>query len=182
MCFVSGNPHKIAECAEILQTVNVEVVPYKYSIEELQTTDEEKLVRDKVLKAFDRLKRPLFVEHTGLHLSALNGFPAGLTQVFWNTLEAERVASLFGRDDSDHAATARTTIGYCDGRVVRFFAAKIDGRIVGVPRGDSTFQWDCVFQPAGYDETFAEMGAKKHLISMRRKALEKFAGFLAAGG
>ena len=47
------------------------------------------------------------------------------------------------------------------------------------PRVDHGFQWDCVFQPDGYTETFAEMGtAKKNEISMRRKALDKFAAFL----
>jgi XTP/dITP diphosphohydrolase len=37
---------------------------------------------------------------------------------------------------------------------------------------------DCVFQPAGYSETFAEMGDKKNSISMRRGALEKLAAHL----
>ena len=39
----------------------------------------------------------MFVEHTGLFIEALNGFPGGLTQLFWDTVGAERVAALFDR-------------------------------------------------------------------------------------
>jgi XTP/dITP diphosphohydrolase len=44
--------------------------------------------------------------------------------------------------------------------------------------GSKDFQWDCVFVPNGYSETFAQMGDRKNEISMRRKALDAFAAFL----
>ncbi|MFB9241332.1 non-canonical purine NTP pyrophosphatase [Massilia antarctica] len=49
----------------------------------------------------------------------------------------------------------------------------IDGSVPRNPAGPSDFQWDCVFIPDGYTQTFAEMGAAKDEISMRRK--RKFA-------
>ena len=58
-------------------------------IEELQTIDTDKLVRDKAIKAFEHLGEPLFVEHTGLYLNKLNGSFGGLTQIFWDTLLAD---------------------------------------------------------------------------------------------
>ncbi|MFG7003113.1 non-canonical purine NTP pyrophosphatase, partial [Burkholderia pseudomallei] len=39
-------------------------------------------------------------------------------------------------------------------------------------------QCDCVFVPDGSTQTFAEMGAAKDDISMRRKALDLFAAHL----
>jgi len=176
--FVSGNQHKIREAEAILGPVNIEVISAPFKIEELQTEDTPKLVRDKVLKAFANVGRPLFVEHTGLYLKQLNQLPGGLTQIFWDTLMANQFSARFGQDDT--AAIARTTIGYCDGRHIRFYNGEISGVITDKPRGDPAFQWDCVFQPDGYDKTFAEMGALKNEISMRRRALDAMADALGA--
>ena len=107
----------------------------------------------------------------------MNGLPGGLTQVFWDALGPERVCELFGRGDRV-GVIAKTRIGYCDGRSVHQFQGEIQGRIATEPRGDRSFQWDCVFVPDGYDETFAEMGDRKNDISMRRRALDGFAAHL----
>jgi XTP/dITP diphosphohydrolase len=39
-----------------------------------------------------------------------------------------------------------------------------------------------VFIPEGSKKTFAEMGARKNEISMRKKALDQFAAFLSEAG
>lgn len=176
--FVSSNPLKVEEAESILSQVGVVVRAISTKIDELQTDDEEKLVRDKAFKAFDLERVPVFVEHTGLHLTHLAGLPGGLTQIFWDTLQADRFAELFGTTP-DPSVVARTTIGYIDGRQFHHFAGEILGTIVSPPRGSRDFQWDCVFQPQDHDETFAEMGTKeKNSISMRRLALNQFAEFL----
>jgi XTP/dITP diphosphohydrolase len=175
--FVSSNRHKIAEAQTILGG-RISVIKSDLKIEELQTNDTHRLVRDKVLKAYDEIGRPLFVEHTGLYLEHLGGLPGGLTQIFWDTLEADRFAELFGKIAPNKKATARTAIAYCDGRKIYEFQGEISGVITPEPRGPRDFQWDCVFQPDQHSETFAEMGEKKNTISMRRAALEKLASHL----
>ena len=87
---MSGNENKIQEVHRILAPVGVDIVPVSRKIEELQTQDVDALVRDKLIKAFHEIGRPLFVEHTGLYLRGLNDLPAGLTQIFWDRLEAEK--------------------------------------------------------------------------------------------
>lgn len=179
--FVSSNKHKVREAAAILEPAGVTVISSAIKIEELQTKETERLVRDKVMKAFKDLGRPLFVEHTGLYLEHLNGFPGGLTQIFWDTLGPDLFSELFGKLAPVKTAIARTIIGYCDGKRVHSFSGEIAGEIVPEPRGPRDFQWDCVFQPVGYSKTFAEMGDEKNKISMRRQALDKFAAHLGAG-
>jgi XTP/dITP diphosphohydrolase len=180
--FVSSNDHKIAEAKSIFEPHGVEVIASKLKIEELQTTDTQRLVRDKLMKAYALIGRPLFVEHTGLSLNRIEGLPGGLTQIVWDTLKADKFAELFGTNSTESVATARTAIAYCDGHKIYEFDGEIRGEIVAKPRGPRDFQWDCVFQPEGYSETFAEMGdAKKNSISMRRAALDKLAAHLVAG-
>ena len=176
--FLSGNQHKLDEAQTILQPLDIVVSPIKYAIEELQTLDTEGLVRDKALKAFRRIGEPLFVEHTGLYLKELNGFPGGLTQIFWDTLLADRFSVLFGKA-SQNEVTAKTVIGYIDGKRFHLFQGEVHGTVAETPRGSRGFQWDCVFVPDGHDKTFAELGAVKNQISMRKLALDQFAKYLA---
>lgn len=175
--FLSKNEHKISEARSILEPLGAEVVPINVAMDEIQTTDVEAIVRDKVLRAFDRVGHRLFVEQTCLYLDVLNGFPGGLTQPFWDSLKADRFCELFGRAE-DRGVVARTWIGYCDGRRVHQFQGEIRGTIAPSPRGDRTFQWDCVFVPNGREQTFAEMGEEKNEISMRRLALSALAKHL----
>jgi XTP/dITP diphosphohydrolase len=175
--FVSRNEYKISEARKILGGLGIAVAGTTEIIEELQTTESEKLVRDKVLKAFRIFMEPLFVEHTGLYLPYLSQFPGGLTQIFWDSLGASRVCELFGQPGRN-SVEAKTTIGYIDGKRIHIFEGCVSGAISDTPRGPRGFQWDCVFVPSGHTETFAEMGERKNDISMRRLALNKFAEFL----
>lgn len=175
--FLSRNDQKVAEIERILGPSGVDIVPVSIKIEELQTEDVERLVRDKLTKAFEVIGRPLFVEHTGLYLNGLNGLPAGLTQIFWDRLQADRFAALVA-GLGDAAVTAKTVLGYCDGREIYLFEGSVEGTVPREPAGPTNFQWDCVFVPKGYDQTFAQMGEAKDQISMRRKALDLFARHL----
>lgn len=176
--FLSNNSKKLEEAQAILAPASITVIPLEWKVDELQVLDTEHLVRDKALKAFNIVRRPVFVEHTSLSLRHLNGFPGGLTQSFWDTLEAERFAELFGRS-SDPSVVAETRVAYVDGRAIYTFRGTCSGTVTETPRGPRGFQWDCVFQPDGESETFAEMGvSRKNEISMRRVALEQFVMFL----
>lgn len=177
--FVTGNPHKVREVQAILGAAGVRVVAAPLKIEELQTEDVRRLVRDKVLKAFSQIGRPVFVEHTGLYLPALNDLPGGLTQIFWDRLEADSFAKLVNSLPIT-AVVAKTVIGYCDAQQIHYFEGEVAGKVPSAPAGKRDFQWDCVFVPDGHTQTFAELGDKKNDISMRRKALDSFARFLQA--
>lgn len=173
--FVTKNNFKVDEVQKMLPLINVIHCPVE--IKEIQTESIDEIVHDKVLKAFDKIGRPLFIEHTGLYLAGINGFPGGLTQVFWDKLQADKFSELVLKT-SDQRVEAKTVIGYCNGKNIFTFEGIIKGKISDIPKGPKDFQWDCVFIPDGYIQTFAELGAKKNMISMRKIAFDKFNDFL----
>lgn len=175
--FVSGNPLKIREVREMLAPAGVEIIPASYRIMELQTEDVEKLVRDKLLKAFTLIGRPVLVEHSGLYLRQLNDLPGGLTEIFWEKLHADTFSRLFGNMENT-SALAVTVVGFCDGCKIHLFRGEVEGNIAPSPRGACGFHWDCIFIPKGEKETFAEMGDRKSSISMRKIAFDHFLRFL----
>jgi XTP/dITP diphosphohydrolase len=171
--FISSNPYKREEFEQLLSDRGYTIQTSDLKVYELQTDNIDMLVEEKAIKAFQVLGRPLVIEHTGLAIQKIKGLPGGLTQMFWDTLEAERFAELFGTPPGNEAV-ARTTVAFCDGRSIRKFTGEIYGSIVDKPRGDRHFQWDTVFVPDGETQTFAEIGLRKNEISMRRKAIYQF--------
>lgn len=175
--FITKNKYKVNEIQEILSEADVEIIASMHSINEIQTENVQELVRDKLLKAFKIVGRPVFVEHTGLYIEYLNDFPGGLTQIFWDKLQADKFSTLLGNNENTKLI-AKTIIGYCDSKKIHTFEGSINGSIADHPRGNRDFQWDCIFIPEGETETFAEMGDKKNQISMRKHAFDKFKNFL----
>ncbi len=177
--FVTNNPFKMQEAEDILATSTIQVKRLSLKINEIQSENAEEIVRDKVLKAFSSIKRSVFVEHTGLYLEDFGNLPGGLTQIVWDSLKADKFCDYFG-NRKNTKVTAKTVLGFCNGREIFLFEGSIDGNISNEPQGDRSFQWDCVFIPNGYDKTFAELGKVKNDISMRKIALEKLREHLEA--
>ena len=170
----TGNPCKLKELDHYMKGTNVNFESRDTKIKELQTFNESDLLKDKLEKAFTIFKEPVLVEHASLYLEILNGFPGGLTEIFWETLQADKFCELF----KGTKIVAKTNIGYCDGRYTYYFQGESEGIISDQPRGDRKFQWDCIFIPLGYDKTYAELGEKKLEISMRKKAFDRFKLFI----
>ncbi|MDL2310023.1 non-canonical purine NTP pyrophosphatase, partial [Parabacteroides sp. OttesenSCG-928-B22] len=60
------------------------------------------------------------------------------------------------------------------------FEGIINGSIIDEKRGGAGFGYDPIFIPAGYDQTFAEMGNDlKNTISHRALAVRELADFLS---
>lgn len=176
---LSSNRYKLKEVQDFLKDYDIEIVGNEVKLEELQTENLESLVKDKALKAYRKVGRPLIVEHTGLFLEKINGLPGGLTQIFWDKLGVKNFAKIFGAPDDSSKAVAKTVLCYVDGKRINIFNGEIKGYITNSPRGESSFQWDCIFIPEDFDKTFAEMEIKeKNKISMRGKALYEFVKFI----
>ncbi len=169
--FASVNEQKIRDAREFLEQSGIEIISFPVRIIEQQTEDLHQLVSDKLMSAFKLIGKPVFVEHSGLFINSLNGFPGGLTQTFWNRLHAVRFSELIGTLD-DPSAVARSVIGYCDGRKRHFFEGKVTGRISREPAGSEGFEWDNVFIPDGHSCTLAELGGVHNELSMRKQALD----------
>ena len=174
--FVTRNTSKEKEVKAIMGNIDISIIFVERDIQEILTKDIREIVRDKAQKAFHKIGRRVFIEQTGFYINSLNRFPGSLSEVFWETLEADKISELLGGLE-DTSLTATTVIAYCDGKKIHLFDGSIDGNISPEPKGDRAYAWDCVFIPDEHNnrkETFAEMGEKKNEISMRKKAFDKF--------
>lgn len=173
--FITGSKHKFAE----IKAVIPEVEQLERDLTEVQELDAHKIIAAKLFEARTHHGNTFIVEDTSLYFDALGGLPGPLIKWFMKSIGNEglyKLAQIFG----NFGATAKTIIGYVDEKgKMEFFEGEVKGKIVE-PRGETTFGWDPIFMPEGYQKTFAELSAKeKNSISMRRLAAEKLKAHLA---
>ena len=89
-----------------------------------------------------------------------------------------RLLRELGENDNRHARF-RTVIALIQHGEVHEFEGIVNGEIIRERRGGEGFGYDPIFQPDGYDKTFAELGTDiKNQISHRARATAKLCDFL----
>jgi len=119
----------------------------------------------------------VIADDSGLEVDALSGAPG---------IYSARYAGENAGDDANikkllqelksvahRAARFRCVIALASaGKVLGTFEGVVEGIIVDPPRGNAGFGYDPVFQPNGFEQTFAEMPSElKNEISHRAKAI-----------
>jgi inosine triphosphate pyrophosphatase len=164
--FLTSNANKLREARAILGA-DFNVLQQPIELDEIQSNSAEEVIGHKIKEARAKLPGVLFfIEDTCLYL----GLDREIGPLIKFLPNHRAVKAYLGE-----SAQAVCTIGLSSGEI---FQGVIEGKIVE-PRGETKFQWDPIFQPEGYDKTFAEMTAvEKNTISMRRLAFEKLRGYL----
>jgi XTP/dITP diphosphohydrolase len=202
--FATNNQHKLSEIRSILGE-SIEVLSLKnigcdVDIPETGKTLEENALQ-KAQYIYDHYHISVFADDTGLEVDALNGAP-GIYSARYASMEA-------GAHEASHDAEANMSrllreLGENNNRRARFrtvialilkkdvcpcgctsikeihqFEGIVEGQIIKERRGGEGFGYDPIFQPDGYEETFAELGMEiKNHISHRARAVKKLADFL----
>jgi len=177
--FVTGNAKKLAEVQKIVGD-SIALVNRKIDLPELQGSPED-VSREKCKLAAKEVDGPVLVEDTSLCFNALNGLPGVYIKWFLEGIGHEGLNNLLAAYP-DKTAYAQCIFSYSDGKdsEPEVFVGRTEGRIVPA-RGPADFGWDPVFEPAGFDRTYAELDKDvKNSISHRFRALEKVKAFLAS--
>lgn len=173
--FVTGRPEKAQEAGRmgfVLERVDLD-------LPEPQSLDPSEVAHAKARAAFDRLRRPVLVEDSGLEVIAWGGFPGALVKWLEKSAGLETIARMLD-PFPDRRARALCAIACFDG--ARLVAARgvTEGSIAAAPRGSAGFGWDSIFIPQGFDATYAEMSAvEKDRVSHRGRAWRELQGKLA---
>ena len=172
--FITGNKNKFEE----VKTIFPDAEQLDIDLPEIQEIDAKEIIQNKLSEAFRHRTGEFIVEDTSLSLACLGGLPGPLIKWFLKTVGNDGLAEI-AEKLGNGKAEAKTIIGNARNREeVYFFEGVIRGKIVK-PKGETSFGWDPIFLPDGYEKTFAEMSREeKNEISMRRNALNKLNEFL----
>ena len=136
---------------------------------------------------YDHYHMSCFADDSGLEVDVLNGAPGIYSARYAGRAhdsEANMTKLLAELEEKNNRhARFRTVIALLlenDGVAEEhLFEGIVNGTIIRERRGTAGFGYDPIFQPEGYESTFAELGAEiKNKISHRAKAVEKLAAFM----
>ncbi|ARN77444.1 non-canonical purine NTP pyrophosphatase, RdgB/HAM1 family [Nonlabens spongiae] len=131
-----------------------------------------------------RTDLPIFADDTGLLVNALDGEPGVHTARYAgeNKDSNDNMRLLLNNLEpfNDRSARFVTAIALEIDGCQNLFEGVCEGTIVNKQQGTMGFGYDPIFQPEGYDITFAEMSMQeKSKISHRAKAFKKLVAYLS---
>ena len=189
--FATNNQHKLSEIRSILgdtiEVLSLKDIGCDVDIPETGKTLEENALQ-KAQYIYDHYHMDCFADDTGLEVDALGGAPGVYSARYaggeGHDSEANMAKLLHELgDNSNRKARFRTVIALIIDGKVNTFEGIVKGEIIRERRGGEGFGYDPIFQPEGYDKTFAELGMDiKNHISHRAKAVHKLAEFLRPCG
>jgi XTP/dITP diphosphohydrolase len=192
LLIATRNSHKTREFAEILGDY--------FEVRDLAGESELPMVKEtgatfvenaiiKAVAASKRFGQDVVADDSGLEVDVLTGGP-GIHSARYageNASDADNTAKLLADLASagmpaPFAARFRCSLALARrGKILAIFEGVVEGRIVQVPRGSAGFGYDPIFEPGGFERTFAELSsAEKNRISHRAQAIRSLRAALLA--
>jgi XTP/dITP diphosphohydrolase len=177
--FLTSNKHKVEEAETILNKYNIQIIATSDKGTEIQSDSLTRVARTCALSAYDRLKRPLFVEDSGLFVDKLNGFPGVYSAPVLDSIGCEGILRLLDQE-RQRSARFECAICYVDEHGYKDFLGKVMGEIAEGIHAGGGFGYDPIFIPKGHTRTFSQLLDVKSRISHRVMAFEQLGEFLSS--
>lgn len=185
LVFATNNQHKTQEVRSLLlneyKVLNLIDIGCTTDIPETGETFAENATLKSRYVA-DHYQMDCFADDSGLEIEALNQEP-GIFSARYSGVKNDQenlklvLHKLEGQ--TNRKARFRTVISLIRDGEVFLFEGVINGTIREMPTGEKGFGYDPIFEPFGYDVTFAEMSMEqKNQISHRALAMKKLITFL----
>src|SRR6266481_2980331 len=184
LLLATRNAHKTREFRELLGqafgVIDLSTFPEIAIPEETGRTFEENATL-KAIAASKKLPSLVIADDSGLEVDALGGAPGIFSARYAgeNAGDVPNVNKLLRELRKRNIATEKRSARFrCaialaqNGKVLGVFEGFVEGKIVEPPRGSGGFGYDPIFEPKGFDQTFAEMTPEsKNQISHRGQAI-----------
>ncbi|MFK7798343.1 MAG: RdgB/HAM1 family non-canonical purine NTP pyrophosphatase [Aureispira sp.] len=186
LVFATGNAHKVKEIQQIMgeayQFLSLKDIGCTEEIPETTGTIKGNAIQ-KAQYVYDKYGYNCFAEDTGLLVDALDGAP-GVDTAFYGGLPRNPDANINRlltelEEKNSRKAHFKTIIAIILDGKVQTFEGKVHGAILTERQGIDGFGYDPIFQPEGYDRSFAQMDSdEKGAISHRGRATVQLQEFL----
>lgn len=187
LVFATNNAHKLEEIRAILgnsiEILSLADIHCHADIPETADTLEGN-ARQKSRYVYEHYGLDCFADDTGLEVESLGGAPGVYSARYADGQGHDSQANMNKllkemEEKNNRKAQFRTIISLIEKGEERQFEGIVKGQITKEKRGESGFGYDPIFQPDGYDTTFAELGSDiKNRISHRARAVAALCDYL----
>lgn len=190
LVFATNNAHKLeevqAKVGDRFKIVSLDAIGCQDDIEETGLTfNENASIKSHYI--YQKYNLNCFGDDSGLEIEALNNEP-GIYSARYAGKHGEHEANIDKVldkliDNTNRKARFRTVISLLWNGEEHFFDGIVNGIIRHERSGTKGFGYDPIFQPDGYNITFAEMSMEeKNRISHRGRAVDLLIAFLKSQG
>lgn len=185
LVFATNNLHKLEEVqskvADLFKIISLADIGCNDDIAETGLTlDENASIKSNYIH--DRFQTNCFADDTGLEILALNNEPGVYSASYSGERDFVKNMDLVlskMQGITKREARFRTVISLILNNKEYLFEGIVSGIIITEAKGEGGFGYDPIFQPEGYNVTFAEMDLyMKNKISHRARAMQKLIEFL----
>jgi non-canonical purine NTP pyrophosphatase (RdgB/HAM1 family) len=134
LIFSTGNDSKYTTAKEVCNKHGIELTQSALEIDEIQGEDAEKIVIDKVNKAYELVKQPVIVSDDTWLITALNGFPGSYMKSMNHWFKPQDFINLT-QSLSDRSIYLVGYLAYRDGEQIKLFYQKREGILLKEPKG-----------------------------------------------
>jgi XTP/dITP diphosphohydrolase len=186
LVFATNNEHKLNEIQSMLGSrfhlLSLADIGCSEEIPETSDTLEGN-ASQKARFIFEKYGYDCFADDTGLEVEALNMAPGVYSARYAGPQRdsSDNMQKLLFELDkiNNRGARFRTVISFIMNGSETLFEGIVEGQILREPRGIQGFGYDPVFQPDGFNQSFAEMELnEKNKISHRGRAFTQLINFL----
>ena len=187
LVFATNNAHKLEEIRAILgnsiEILSLADIHCHADIPETADTLEGN-ARQKSRYVYEHYGLDCFADDTGLEVESPGGAPGVYSARYADGQGHDSQANMNKllkemEEKNDRKAQFRTIISLIEKGEERQFEGIVKGQITREKRGESGFGYDPIFQPDGYETTFAELGSDiKNRISHRARAVAALCDYL----
>ncbi len=185
LVFATNNSNKAEEVQfkikDAFKILNLEQIGCTEDIAETGLTLEENAAI-KSRYVYEKFHKDCFGDDTGLEIEALNNEPGVFSARYSGERDPIKNMNLVlekMKNITNRKARFRTVISLIINGEEVLFEGIVNGKIRAETSGSKGFGYDPIFEPEGYDITFAEMTMEqKNAISHRGRAMEKLIDYL----
>jgi XTP/dITP diphosphohydrolase len=185
LVFASNNEHKVNEIRSIVgEAIHLKSLNDIACIDDIPETGNtfEENAGQKSRYIYDKYHCNCFADDSGLEIDALNAEPGVDSAHYSGSRDFQQNMQLvLNRMEGQKNRTARfrTVISLILNGNEHLFEGSVEGKIMQEQSGSMGFGYDPIFQPDGYEISFAEMDpSEKNRISHRAIAVSKLIRFL----
>lgn len=181
MFIATGNKHKVLEMKLILKEYNINLIQEKLELHEPDLDSQEKVAIEKARQAFEKLKKPVIAEDTGVYFEAYNNFPGIFAKRVYLGIGFDGLLALIRRV-KNRAAYFLTVVCYYDGKNFKCFEGKLKGMLLEelVSVDKDRLPYEKIFVPDGFKDALVDISIeKKNEFSHRAIATRKLGEWLS---
>ncbi|MEM4257371.1 MAG: non-canonical purine NTP pyrophosphatase [Candidatus Diapherotrites archaeon] len=180
LILATTNKHKAKEINEIMSKHGYKIITKKIRLIEPDFDTLEEIAKYKAIQAYEKLKKPVITEDTGVYFCEYKNFPGVHAKRIFESIGFKGLITLI-KTAKNKKAYFKTTIVYYNGKISKTFSGKLEGTLLEKPVSikKDRLPYEKIFVPKGQKKALVDLSLEqKNKISHRAKATKKMLKWL----